>query len=160
MDAAAGRTGGKSWLDVWVGIEVGVLGALLMLIWFAVISPIIGQPWWLIPNLFASQLYSDYQMRSGAGAVTWVGSALHIIASGVVGAINGVLTPGGRLFCLGVAIFWYLLCYLYLWKRIAPLLPLYAPQPILIAAWFLFGSTLGWHPWFAARAKSTSEGTR
>src|SRR5688500_18747015 len=98
MDGATARRARKSWLDVLVGIEVGVLAALLTLVWFALLSPIIGDPWWLIPNLLASHFYSDQQVRSGAGVITLVGGAFHTILFGLVGAINGIFSPGGRLF--------------------------------------------------------------
>ena len=153
MDAGEEHRGGKTFLDVLVGVEVGVLGALVSLFFFALISPVLGDPWWLVPNLFASHFYSEYHVRAGVGAVTAVGAAVYVISSGAVGVLNGVLTPGGRLFGLGVALVWYLFCHFYLWKRMAPLVPVYAWQPVLVIGWFLFGSTLGWHPWFAAHVK-------
>jgi hypothetical protein len=140
-------------IDLLVGIEVGVLGAFVALAWFAIISPVVGQPWWIIPNLFASALYSEYHVRAGASAVTWVGAAIHVVVSGMIGAINGLLTPGGRLFGIVVATTAYVVCYLWLWKRIAPLMLVYASQPVVIAGCFMFGSVLGWHPWFAAHAR-------
>ena len=152
MDAGAAERGGKTFIDLLAGIEVGVLGALFSLLFFVLISPVLGDPWWLIPNLFASHFYSEYHVRSGAGALTAVGGAIYILTSGMVGALNGLLTPGGRLFGLGVALVWYLFCHLFLWKRIAPLVPVYGWQPVLVIGWFLFGSTLGWHPWFVAHA--------
>ncbi len=148
MEERAAPRRGKSLLDVIVGLEVGVIGALVTVAWFALISPIIGTPWWLIPNLFASHFYNDIQVRTGAGVVTLVGSAVHVIMSGMIGVINGIFTPGGRLFGLGVAIVWYALCYFFLWKKWAPLLLVYGSQPVLITGWFLLGSTLGWHSWF------------
>jgi hypothetical protein len=155
MEAGAWRGSGGSLLNLVVGIEVGVIAALVTLAWFALISPIIRDPWWLIPNLFASKFYTDSQLRAGAGVVTLVGGAVHTILSGIVGAINGVFTPGGRLFGLAVAITWYLLCYFFLWKKWAPLLPIYGSPPVLMTGWFLLGSTLGWHPWFVAHAMAS-----
>jgi hypothetical protein len=152
MDAIRARRGGKSLLDLIVGVEVGVIAALITLAWFSLISPILGHPWWLIPNLFASHFYSDQQVRAGVGIVTLVGSAVHIIMSGVVGIVNGVFTPGGRLFGLGVAIVWYALCYFFLWKKWAPLVLVYGSQPVLMTGWFLLGSVLGWHPWFVEQS--------
>jgi hypothetical protein len=86
--------------------------------------------------------------------ITCFGSALHIVGAGLVGAINGVLTPGGRLFGLAMAGLWYLLCYVFVWKRIAPGLLLHTPQAVLIAGWFLYGSVLGWHAHLVARTRS------
>jgi hypothetical protein len=108
-------------------------------------APLIGQPWWSIPNLFASHYYTRGIVQYGPGMVTISGLGLQIFFAGMVGAICGFLTPGGRLFGLAVAFAWYFLCYLVLWKRYAPLVPVYGSQPLLIVAFFLYGSTLGWH---------------
>ena len=97
MDAVAGRTGGKSVWDLLFGLQLGVMGGILMLIWFALISPILGRPWWLIPNLFASHFYNSREVHLGPGIVTIVGIAVQIVTSGIVGSINGLISPGGRL---------------------------------------------------------------
>jgi hypothetical protein len=70
---------------------------------------------------------------------------MHLFTSGLVGVINGVVTPGGRLSGIGMAGLWYLFCFLFLWKRIAPLMLAQSVQPILWTGYFVFGSTLGWH---------------
>jgi hypothetical protein len=156
MDATRPRRGGNILLNLLVGVEVGLFGGLVMLAWYALISPILGDPWWLIHNLYASQLYGNRDVRPGPGTVTWVGSALHLIVSGVVGALNGLLTPGGRVFGLGVAGACYLFCYFFLWKRIAPLLLIQASQFVLMSSYILYGSMLGWHSHFVAYARGTT----
>jgi hypothetical protein len=145
MDAATARTESKSVSDVLLGLELGVMGGVLMLAWFAVISPVLGHPWWLIPNLFASDFYTSREVYLGPGVITLVGAAIHIVSSGIAGCLNGVLTPGGRLSGLAVALASYLFGVLFLWKRMAPLALLPMVQPILWTAYFLFGSVLGWH---------------
>ena len=145
MDAAAGRAEGKSVWDVLIGLQLGVMGGILMLAWFAVISPVLGHPWWLVANLSASNFYNPREVYLGAGVVTLVGAAVQIVTSGIAGCLGGVLTPSGRLSGLAVALTWYLFCSLFLWKRIAPLLLVQMIQPILWTGYFLFGSVLGWH---------------
>jgi hypothetical protein len=140
-------------LNLLVGIELGVAGGAVMLLWFALISPLMGHPWWFIPNLLASYFYYAGDVRFGPGMVTVVGSAVHLCAAGLVGAANGVITPGGRLFGLGIALVWYLACYLFLWKRFAPMMLVHASQPVLMAGYFLYGSTLGWHQHLVARMR-------
>jgi hypothetical protein len=115
-------------LDILVGIEAGVLGGLAMLACFALLSPLLGYPWWLIPNLLSA--------RS-----TLTGIASLLVGAGVGGIVNGLLSPGGRLFGLAVAAVAYFVCYLYLWKRLA-----HAPQGLVIAGFFVYGSVLGYHP--------------
>lgn len=155
MDAEAQSPSGKSVLDIVVGVEAGVLGGLLMLVWLALISPILGEPWWLYPNLFASTLYGE-SYRYGSGMITLVGSALHLLLCGTIGAVNGVITPGGRLFGIGIAAAWYLFCYLFLWKRMAPMLLTHGSQPVLMIGYFLLGSALGQHSNLLMRVYSKS----
>lgn len=135
----------KKALDVLVGIELGVLGGLLMLACFALSAPLIGESWWTILNLFASAHYSSLAVRYGPGIVTLSGCAIQLTLAGLVGGLDGFLTRGGRLFGLGVAFLWYFLSYEWLWSRYAPLLMLYAPQPLLMIGFFIYGSALGWH---------------
>ena len=144
----------KTGLDILVGIEAGVFGGLLMLLWFALASPLMGQPWWLIPNLIASKVYGGRAHLLGAGTATVFGCALQVATAGLVGGINGVLTPGNRLFGLFVAAVWYSLCYFFIWKRVSPGLLAHAPAPVLIAGYFIYGSVLGWHPHLMRTARS------
>jgi hypothetical protein len=141
----------KTRTDVLAGIEAGVIGGVLMLGWFALTMPVLAQPWWLIPNLLATGIYGNRDTWSGPGFMTLAGSALQVFSAGVIGVVNGLLTPGGRLFGLALAAFWYIACYLFLWKRLSPGMLFYAPQPVLIAGYFLYGSVLGWHTHFARR---------
>lgn len=144
----------KSFLHILVGIEAGVIGGLAMLAWFFLVTPLLGKPWWLITNLLASRLYTAPQVLVGPGIVTLVGAAYLLLAAGVVGAINGLLTPGGRLFGLAIAATWYLFCYLFFWNRLAPLMLVYAPQSVVIAGFFVYGSAIGWHPHLLHLARS------
>ena len=153
MDASGRPPGGKTLLEVAVGIEAGILGGLLMIGCVILLSPLIGEPWWLTLNLIASTLYGDSQ-RHGPGLPTIAGAAMHLVICGAIGALNGLVSPGGRLFGLALTAGWYLFCYLFLWKRFAPMLLAHGSQPILIAGYFLFGSTLGQQSNLLARARS------
>ncbi len=135
----------KSWHAI-AGVEIGVIGGILMILWLALSTPLIGEPWWTNLNLFASHYYPYTAVRNGAGMVTLAGCSFLLVLAGAIGALAGVITPGGRLFGLGVALVWYLLSYGILWKKFAPLLATYGSQPLLIVAFFLYGSALGWHP--------------
>ncbi|MEJ7606091.1 MAG: hypothetical protein WKF37_07450 [Bryobacteraceae bacterium] len=144
MDAPDLPREGKSLLDALVGIELGVIGGVAMLLWFLIISPVLGKGWWLIPNLFASHFYGSRPVLAGPGEATWAGTGIHLVISGTLGGINGIVSPGGRLFGLGLTVAWYLLCYFVLWERYAPLMNS-APNAVLMIGYFLFGSALGWH---------------
>ncbi len=158
MDAGVRRSRGKSVWDILLGLQLGVIGAILMIIWFALISPILGHPWWFIPNLFASHFYNSRDVLLGPGIVTIVGIAVQIVTSGIVGSLNGLVTPGGRLSGIAAATTWYVFCLLFLWKRIAPLLLMQAIQPILWAGYFLLGSALGWHRHLIKARRATLAG--
>jgi len=142
---------GDTWLQrkTWhalAGLELGVVGGLIMMVWLALSAPLIGQPWWTTLNLLASHYYTHSVVRNGPGMATLSGMALQIVLGGAIGALVGILTPGGRLFGLGVALAWYLISYGLLWKRFAPMVPVYGSQPLLIVGFFLYGSALGWYP--------------
>jgi hypothetical protein len=131
--------------DALTGLELGILGGVLMLVWYALISPVLGHAWWTVPNLMASKYYAARVVRSAPGMVTLSGCALHLVAAGVVGGIAGLLTPGNRLFALAVALAWYLATWFFLWKRASTMLPEYGWQPALAAGYFIYGSVLGYH---------------
>ena len=150
MEQGRPRVATKTALDVLVGIEVGILGGVIMMLWFTLLSPLLGESPWLIFNRFASALYPGF--RNTLGLQTVVGAGANLVATGLAGGVHGAITPGGRLFGLGIAASFYLLNYLLLWKKIAPAL-LHTPQPILIAGYFLFGSALGQHSNLLARAR-------
>jgi hypothetical protein len=154
MDDDRREPADKSFLHLLVGIEAGIIGGVAMLACFSLITPLLGKPWWLIPNLLASRLYADRQALFGPGIVTVVGAAYLLLSAGMIGAINGLLTPGGRLFGLAVAATAYLTCYLFVWKKVAPLMLVYAPQPVIIVAFFVYGSAIGWHPHLLEFARS------
>jgi hypothetical protein len=158
MDAVQPDWITKKALDILAGIEIGVIGGIIMLLWLALCAPLVGQPWWSIVNLLASHSYSARVVRGGPGMVTLSGIALQIAAAGVVGAITGFLTSGGRLFGLAVTLVWYTLCYTFFWKRYAPLVLIDAPQPLMAVAFFLYGSVLGWHSNLATRLYGQGHG--
>ena len=158
MDAAEGRNEGKSVWDILFGLQLGVIGGIIMLAWFALVCPLVGKPWWLIPNLFGSHFYNSREVYLGPGIVTVVGAALQIVMSGLVGCLSGLATPGERLSGLGAALAWYFFCILFLWKRIAPLMLTSAIQPILWTGYFLYGSALGWHKHLVSERRASLAG--
>lgn len=152
---------GQPWLlrkalDFLVGVETGILGGLAMLAWFAVISLLTGHEWWAIPNLFAADAHRG-AFSAGPGWTTLSGGAVHLFVAGVVGGVAGLFTPGGRLFGLGIAIVWYVLSILFLWKRFAPLVPIHVHYAVLMTAYFVYGSILGLH---SSLRRELDDGTR
>lgn len=130
--------------DVLSGLEAGVLGGIAMLAWFVAAMPLLGRPWYLILNLLAARFYPDRYVLLSPGMATWSGGAWLIFAAGLVGAIQALLGRGGWLYAFAVAAAWYLLSYFLVWKRLAPLLTVYVPQPVLLAGFLLYASVIGW----------------
>ena len=73
-----------------------------------------------------------------------------MVITGGVGAIFGAacsgVHPRRRLVILGAltGVFWYYLADAVFWKRINPLVPLYAPQTATLLSHALFGACLGY----------------
>lgn len=154
MEVHRRTAAGKSFLDVLVGVEAGVLGGLAMLVCFIVAMPLLGQPWYFVPKLFGDSFIAHGQEVFTPGLPTLSGAASIILSAGIVGSINGLLTPGGRWFSLIVAAVWYVVSYLFLWKKLAPLVLFHAPQPVLIMGFFVFGSVIGWQQWLVAHTRA------
>ena len=135
-------------LDILAGIETGVVAGAVMLLSFVLIAPLIGHSWWLIPNLMASRVYHRGLLHPGAATV--VGSAWLLVGAGIGGAVNGLLAPNGRVFGVGIAAAAYLFSWLFIWKRLAPLMLVHAPQSLVMAGFLVYGAVLGRHSWFRA----------
>lgn len=132
-------------LGALAGFQLGVAGGLAMLAWYVVMAPVVGQPWWAIPNVLASRYFVYQVLGSGPGFPTLAGASFQLVTAGVLGIVVGFFTPAGRLAGIGAAIAWYLLSYFLLWRRVAPLAIAYTPQAILAIGYFLYGSALGYH---------------
>jgi hypothetical protein len=154
MDVDRRKPAGKSFLDVIVGLEAGVLGGLAMLVWFAIVMPLLGQPWYLMLNLVGVRFYAQRHALLAPGLATCSGAAWIILSAGIVGSVNGLLTPGGRLFGLAVAASWYAISYLFVWKNLAPLIISYAPQAVVLTGFLVYGSVIGWHSWLLAHTRA------
>src|SRR4051794_7176444 len=153
--------GRQSWvqrkaLDIVVGIEVGVIGGVLMLLLLMLASPLLGQSWWTYPNLFASHYYSRPVVRYGPGLVTLSGTALQVFWAGVLGGLAGFLAPRGKNGVL-FAMLWFLGCYFIIWRKYAPGIGLYGSPALLFASFLLYGSVLRFHPRFLARVHGQSD---
>lgn len=142
MDAPPRRWAHEKALDTLAGFELGVLGGVLMLGWYAAAAPVLAQPWWTLWNGSASRVLS----RNGPWLTTIAGAGLHILYSSAAGAAAGFFAPGNRLICLGAALVWYLASYWFVWPRLAPMLAFYSPQAVLAVGFLIWGSVLGYYP--------------
>lgn len=130
------------------GLETGVIGAILLLLWFTLDAVYQGQHWYAFPNLWATLFYGQDAFRMRAGWATLSGISIHLLLLSVEGAIFGALWRWSRRFWLTLAagLAWAALCYwgmnLGLWKNFAPYVPRMMPQPATGLGVFLFGICL------------------
>jgi hypothetical protein len=149
MDGKDGSPTQRVLLRAFAGVQVGVIGGLVMLAWFALNSMLQAQRWYAVPNLLGSTFYGDLAFRSGFGKVSVAGTALHLCASGAIGALFGLLAPQGqsgfRVLLIGVAtgLAWYYLLFGAFWKAVNPMVPLYSSDRSMLVAHALYGLWLG-----------------
>lgn len=140
------------------GLEAGVVGGLAMLSVLIAFSLLRGRVWWEAPNLLGSTFYGLRAFRSGVGMATLSGVAFHLVITGTVGVmfglVCGAMTGRSRLVLWGIAVgmFWYYVANALLWSKINPLIPLYTFVPAALASHGVFGACLGWmgqKDWFS-----------
>jgi hypothetical protein len=156
----------RAWLKLLAGLQVGIMGGLVMLGWFALNSIAHSQRWFAVPNLLGSTFYGDLAFRSGFGKVSLSGGAIHLCATGAVGILFGLFAPQGqsgfRILLLGVAVslVWYYLMFGAFWKVVNPLVPLYCSDRSMLVGHALYGLWLGrWPQVLRSLESSCLEGT-
>ena len=76
-----------------VGIDVGVRGAGLVLLWFALHSILIREFWWAKLNVLGSFFYGLSAFSAGLGRVTVAGLAMLVVLYGLGGAVLAAVMP-------------------------------------------------------------------
>jgi hypothetical protein len=132
------------------GLEAGVIGGLAMLSVLISFSLLRGRVWWESPNLLGSTFYGLRAFRSGVGMATLSGVAFHLVITGSVGVLFGLICGAmagrSRLFLIGLTagLLWYYLANALLWSQVNPLVPLYTFTPAALVSHGVFGACLGW----------------
>ena len=138
------------------GVQASVLGVAAMLGCTALGSIVDGRSLWLVPNLFSSVFYGADGFQNQFLWTGLSGIALLVLVYGVIGIVWGcvwkdIRKPGlaffGGVFGLGA---WFLLSAL-LWKRVSPMIALYAPDRQLELGHILWGMALSKSPAYARR---------
>ncbi|MCS7023843.1 MAG: hypothetical protein NZV14_03495 [Bryobacteraceae bacterium] len=136
------------------GLEAGILGGLLILLWFLLLSYLgFRSPWGLF-NLIASSLQQRATWGLALSSSTWTGLAAHTFACGCLGMFLGWVIPkpstGRRLsltaFVFGVIV--SLMVYEFFWMRYVPLLGDYVRPLAAAISHLLFGLALAQFPKF------------
>lgn len=133
---------------LFAGIESGILGAVVMIAWFAIDSWMERQYWWAMLNLWGAGVYHNRVFSMGFGVATLAGACMHFFLHGLGGAIWAVLA--GRmsnywLHLLGsfaAAAAWYLFLMHAFWPVVAPVVSRISPLPATVLAYVLFGAAI------------------
>lgn len=161
---AATRSGSDSRLSprhALAGIQAGVLGVMVMLACTALGSIVDGRSVWLVPNLFASVFYGADAFQNSFVYSAWSGISLLVLFYGLIGVGWGCVwreseKPGlaffGGIFGLGI----YFLLFPLVWKRMSPMIALYAPERQLELGHILWGMALSKSPGYARRIAERS----
>jgi hypothetical protein len=130
------------------GIETGVLGGVLMVLWFGANSTFAGQRWWAMLNLYGGSVYGDRTFQTGFGLATAAGFATQVLLQ-VVGAvaIAFLLVRLRKYWAVTLAASalgtcWYFLCQWSIWGMLYDRVPQLTPQPATLIAHLLFTATL------------------
>jgi len=133
---------------LFAGLETGVLGAGLMLVWFVLDSLVERQQWWAILNLWGAAIYGNVVFRMSLGKASLAGAALHLFLGGVAGAVIALAIGRLHRFVLvllasmGVGFIWYWVLQNGILRTLNPLIPRMTPQPATILAHLLFAAVL------------------
>ena len=129
------------------GLQAGVAGAVIMLVWL-----MMGSSWerhsaWLVPNLLSTTFYGSDAYTARFTHTSWVGLALIVAIYGILGMVWGLVWPaerkaGRRIAGMLFGLLAYFLLFGFVWKHVNPLVTLYAPTRELQAGHILWGLTL------------------
>lgn len=158
MDAAyAGKTHFPL-RHILAGLEAGIVGALLMIVWSMAGSLWSRRSIWAIPNLYATTFYGSRVYTNQVLRSSWSGVALILAVCGLGGIAWGLLGSvfwrSGRkpflvLFGAMAGLLLYYLLFSGILRQAAPLVPLYAPEPETQIGYVIWGLALARSPGYA-----------
>ena len=135
-------------LRLLAGVESGVIGAGVMIAWFAMDSFLESQYWWAMLNLWGASVYHNRVFSMGFGAATLAGACTHFFLHGLGGALWALLAARisnywlHLVFSFAAAGAWYCILMFTFWPAVAPAVSRLTPLPASILAYFLFGAAL------------------
>lgn len=133
---------------LFAGLESGVLGAVLMMVWFGLDSLVERQQWWAILNLWGSAIYGNAVFRMSLGKASLAGAALQLFLGGVAGAVIALALGRVQRFGLIVlgalvaGVVWYGILQHGILRSLNPLIVRMTPQPATLLAHLLYAAVL------------------
>jgi len=135
-------------LRLLAGVESGVIGAGVMIAWFAMDSFLESQYWWAMLNLWGASVYHNRVFSMGFGAATLAGACTHFFLHGLGGALWALAAARisnywlHLIFSFAAAAAWYWILMNTFWPAVAPAVSRLTPLPASILAYLLFGAAL------------------
>jgi hypothetical protein len=142
------------------GIEAGVVGALVLLVWLMIAAYFTGRSVWYTPNLFATTFFGGGVYRNQFVRGSWTGVAAILAVYGILGLFWGWVwrekrTRGLLFFGALTGIGVYFLLFGLLLPHLNPLIAVYAPVRQLEIGHVLWGMMLARSPLYARRIDET-----
>jgi hypothetical protein len=167
MDSAPSKPWPAGVCKAVAGLDAGVIGACLVIIWFCWAGWIRGDYWWSKLNVAGALFFGERAFQGGFGFATIAGASLLLLIYSSLGALLGWLTPPPprwyRSVLVGLlgALVFQLVADRWLWKQFHPFAAVYFPPGVTLPANLLFGLSMmrlgvrnmavlrafgGWHP--------------
>ncbi|MCU0245219.1 MAG: hypothetical protein MUC42_01515 [Bryobacter sp.] len=153
MQAEVGR---RFLLRLLAGLQSGLVGALILGLWFVAWSRFSGHSAHTFPNLLSWVFYGVDSLTPYFGFHTCAGWALHgVLCMGLGMIVAALARPHWgivrhSLLGLVVAILWWQAGNQLIWQKLDPPFALYSStQPFFLGAYILYGCCLGLIPLFA-----------
>ena len=130
------------------GLESGIIGAAVMILWFALDSLMERQYWWAMLNLWGASVYHNRVFSMGFGVATLAGASTHFFLHGLGGALWSLAAARISNYWLhlvcsfAAAAAWYFLLMYVFWPTVAPVVSRITPLTATLLAYFLFGAAL------------------
>src|SRR5215813_5047112 len=130
------------------GLQVGILGGLLILVWFLILSVWYFRAPWAIFNIVSASIRNSASWGYPFVRSTWTGLAAHLFVCGLLGMLIGWVVPrpgptsrySFPALVFGVII--SLMVYEFFWRRYAPLIGEYISPGAILLVHFVFGMSL------------------
>lgn len=129
------------------GLESGVIGGILVLIWLSFMARMQGDYWWAKWNVAGALFYGDRVYSMGWGRASLAGAAWLLLVYALIGVVFSLLARVrgygfNLLLAWTIALLWHQSAELLLWHRVNPGAPRYFAAGVMLPAHLMFGAVL------------------